>query len=249
MRKFIVAFSIVIGLAGCGKAEREATGKVLANAYVARDAVALVNTNYAAAFGADYSGGWAGVVAHRESVIGQIEATFLSPYGKPAPIDSGLKRAAEIRELNLVTAELVNLALEPRGTWISYGQEMNSIRTRFDRALLALETGTREDVIAGAKAEAGGQTESLAVRIATAVAKAEVERGRREVEEGAARDRAQAEMMQRAIEEAAQRAEEDRRREGRLRDLARQHAERQETATPVPPPEKLGGGFPPPPKK
>lgn len=242
MRKLFVIFSMSVALMGCGRAEREATGSALASAYTVRETVGHLTTKYSEGFEASFGGGWAGVNAYRESGVGRAATAFLSPYGKPAPVDSGFKRAAEIRELNLVTAELVNLALEPRGTWISYGQEMNSIRTRFDRALLALETGTREDVLSAAKADAHRNIESYSTRVATAIAKEAEEQGRREAEAAAAEDRRQADLMQRAQAEAAQEAAEAKRREERIQILSQQNAKRQESAAPASPPAKLGGG-------
>lgn len=239
-------------LLGCGKAERDSTTIVLANAHAADVAVEISQAGYGQAF-SGASDGWGGVGDYQRSPTGREVMAFLEQYRRPVVVPDGFRRTAEIREVSLVTAELVSLALEPRGTWISYGQEMNALRTRFNRALLALETGTKEEVLRNAKGEAGSRLGSLRLRIQTAEAKAEVtasemaEDSRRAREEA---ERAQAEdLMRRAAAE-----EETRKRREAEAAVARQkmldESIRRSGATPTQPPAvKLGGGtFPVPPK-
>lgn len=239
--------AILLGATGCGKAEREATITALTSAYTVRDTVSDLEADYARAFDASYVGGWAGVMKYRESAAGRAALAFLQPLGTPLAVDGGFRRAAEIREMSLVSAELVRLVSDPRGTWISYGQEVNAIRTRFDRALLALETGFPPELQAIAKANARANVARYEGQIANAVAE-EAARERRAKEEAAQAEREASERQQADLLAHAQREAERERENARLREESRQRMldeaviRRGDTPTPAPPPAKLGGG-------
>lgn len=241
-------------LAGCGGRERETAQSTLTSAYVARATVAALEARYTEAF--DGSGvpswieskpkGWDGVVAYRDSAEGFAYRQALTPYARPAQVDAGLGHAAELREMALVTAELVNLALEPRGTWISFGQEMNGIRTRFDRALLALETATDPDVVVYAKRDAKLKGTAIAETVAASVAKADEEERRRAAElqvaaDGARRAR-EADLLQKEQREREQLDALAQAREAERKRVLDESFKRRGGAAAQPTPAKLGGG-------
>lgn len=257
MKKLTRVLLLSALLAGCGGRERETSQAVLTSAYVTRTTVAALEARYSQAFdGFDTPlwieskpKGWEGVIAYRESAEGFAYRQALTPYARPAQLEDGFRHAAELREMSLVTAELVNLVLEPRGSWISFGQEMNGIRTRFDRALLALETVADRDAVVYAKRDAKWKGATISEAIATAVAKADEEDRRR-----AAESQARAEAEQRAREEDV-RQKEQREREQvaamklqweeerqRTLDGAFKRKASESTSAPADPPAKLGGG-------
>lgn len=186
----VIMLAAATALTSCGKAERELTTSVLATAQAVDGAVAVLEGGDARAFSL-LNEGWSGVQAYRRGPEGRTVEAFLEQYRRPVAVSDGYRRTAEIRELSLVTAELASLALEPRGTWISYGQEMNSLRTRFKRALLALETGAKEEVLASAKSEAGSRLGSLRLRVQNAEKEAEVEAAETEARARAEREEAE----------------------------------------------------------
>jgi len=230
----------------CGKAERELTSTVLTNAYSVDGAASTLTGGYSSAFAEQYGGGWDGVRKYSLGPEGRTAAAFLEQYRKPTVVPNGPKRATELRELSIVTAELASLALDPRGTWISYAEELNAMQTRFKRALLVVEMGSRETVLAEAKGQAGSRLASLRYRIQTAIQKAAAEE-----EEHLATQKAD------AAEEEASRHEDLARQtalqaERRREEIARVAAERQReideafkrrSASGQPEPgQKLGGG-------
>lgn len=247
-----ILLAVAATLASCGKAERELTTSVLATAHAVDAAVAILEGGDSRAFSL-VNGGWDGVQAYRRGPEGRTVAAFLEQYRRPVVVPDGYRRAGEIRELSLVTAELASLALEPRGTWITYVQEMNGLRTRFNRALLALETGAKKDVLLNAKGEAGSRLGSLRIRIQSAEAKAEVDaaaaRERERVESEESEKARQADLLARAAaedESFRRRAAEASAKRGKALDEA---FRRRATAGQTEPAPKLGGGtFPAPPK-
>jgi hypothetical protein len=254
MRRLLITFCISTLLVGCGKEEREKTREVLASAYTVRETVADLDGRYARAFQSTgtpewiekSASGWEGVIAFRESAEGVEVKKLLTPYARPLPINAGYRRAADIRELSLVSAELVALALEPRGTWISFGEEMNSIRTRFDRALLALESGTKDYILIEAKAEAQRRIRAYADALVTAVAKADEEKRRADAERaqaGAAAERArEAGLLKQSQREDERAAETIRKREEARRKALDESFKLKMSSPGTAAPSKLGGG-------
>ena len=64
----------------------------------------------------------------------------------------------------------MNLALEPRGTWESFSREIDEARSRLDRAVSALETGTKDFVLIEARTETNKTSFAYAETIARAKA-------------------------------------------------------------------------------
>lgn len=133
--------------------EDEVTLQVLVNAHAARDAVSHLTMRYGeihdrvARDTGSPAGGPEDFAGFKDSAEGLAVKGFLSEYSKPVPAEPSFVRSREIGELSLATAELVNLALEPRGTWEAFGQEMSVARSRLDRALSALETGAKSHIL------------------------------------------------------------------------------------------------------
>lgn len=133
--------------------EDEVTLQVLVNAHAARDAVSHLTMRYGeihdrvARDTGSPAGGPEDFAGFKDSAEGLAVKGFLSEYSKPVPEDPSFKRSREIAELSLATAELVSLALEPRGTWESFSEEMSGARSRLDRALSALETGVKSHIL------------------------------------------------------------------------------------------------------
>jgi hypothetical protein len=133
--------------------EDEVTLQVLVNAHVARDAVSHLTTRYgeihdrAASDPGTPAGGPEDFAGFRDSAEGLAVKGYLSEFSKPVPMEPSFKRSREIGELSVATVELVNLALEPRGTWEAFAQEIGGARSRLDRALSALETGAKSHIL------------------------------------------------------------------------------------------------------
>lgn len=156
MRRTVPGLLLPLLIVACGPdntKEIEVTRQVLVNAHAARDAVSQLTMRYGEVLNAAGvvpgapARGWEDVAGFRESAEGLVTRQFLSEYSKPVPVDPAFARAREIEDVARATAELVNLALEPSGTWDSYTQELGRVRSRFDRALTALETGTKTFII------------------------------------------------------------------------------------------------------
>ena len=154
MRRTVSCLLPLLLLAACGPTEDQGpTRQALVNAQTARDAVSQLNVRYGEFFNPAGSApgstarGSEDLAAFRKSAEGLATREFLSAYAKPISVDPAHPRSKEIAELSHVTAELVNLALEPRGTWESYEKETKAIRSRLDKAVTALEVGTRSFVL------------------------------------------------------------------------------------------------------
>jgi hypothetical protein len=111
---------------------------------------------------------WEDLARFRESEEGLAARRLLSEYSKPISVDPAARRRSEIEAVSLATADLVNLALEPRGTWESFSQETTEARSRLDRAMSALETGTKDFVLIETRTE----TNKTSFAYADAIAKA-----------------------------------------------------------------------------
>lgn len=155
MRRTLPGLLLPLLLVACGgpTKENEVTRQVLVSAHAARDAVSYLTMRYGevlAPAGADSgstAGGWESVAGFRGSPEGLAVREFLSEYAKPVPVDPSFRRAREIEDVTRVTAEMVSLALEPQGTWESFGQELGGIRSRLDKAVTTLETGTKSFIL------------------------------------------------------------------------------------------------------
>ena len=160
MRRAVPCLLVSLLLASCGpKEDYEPTKRALVNAHTARTGVSHLTMRYAevlepAASGPDSTvRGWADLAGFRESAEGLAARRLLSEYAKPISVDPASGRHGEIEEVSQATAALVNLALEPRGTWESFSQEINGARSRLDRAVSALETGTKDFVLIETRTE------------------------------------------------------------------------------------------------
>ena len=177
MRSDIPCLLLSLLLVACGPKEDHATTKrVLVNAHTARTGVSHLTMRYAevlqpAASEPDSTVlGWADLGGFRASAEGLAAKTLLSEYSKPISVDPALPRFPDIVEVSIATAELVNLALEPRGTWESFSLEINRARSRLDRAVSALETGTKDFVLIEARTETNKTSFVYAETIARAKA-------------------------------------------------------------------------------
>jgi hypothetical protein len=164
-------------LFSCGpKEDYEPTKRVLVNAHTARTGVSYLTMRYAeilkpAASGPDPTArGWADLAGFRESEEGLAARRLLSEYAKPISVDAASRRRGEIEEVSLATAALVNLALDPRGTWESFSREIDVARTRLDRAVSALEAGTKDFVLIETRTETNKTSFVYAETIAKAKA-------------------------------------------------------------------------------
>lgn len=155
MRKAGPGLLLSLLLVACSAPTKEdgVTLQVLVNAHAARDAVSHLTMRYgeihdrAASDTGSPAGGSEEFAEFKGSAEGLAVRAFLSEYSKPVPTEPSFGRGREIGELSLATAELVNLALDPRGTWESFGQEVSGARSRLDRALSALETGVKSHIL------------------------------------------------------------------------------------------------------
>jgi hypothetical protein len=177
MRRAVPCLLVSLLLASCGpKEDYEPTKRALVNAHTARTGVIHITMRYAEVLGAGASGSdskvldWADLAGFRKSEEGLAARKLLSEYSKPISVDPGSRRRGEIEEVSLATAALVNLALEPRGTWESFSQEITGARSRLDRAVKALETGTKDFVLIEARTETNKASFAYAETIARAKA-------------------------------------------------------------------------------
>lgn len=179
MRRAVPGLLFPLLLVACSAPtkENEATQQVLVNAHAARDAVSQLTQRYGeildpAAGSPDPStGDWGTVTAFRESAEGLAVRQFLSEYAQPMTVDPAFARSREIEELSLATVGLVNRALEPGGTWGAFVDEMNGLRSRLDKALSTLETGTKSFILVQARSK----TEEKAVAYSRMLAKVRAE--------------------------------------------------------------------------
>ncbi len=147
-------------LSACGpKPGQELTKQVLVSAHTARSGVSHLAMRYEEILEPGGRGpgapapGWEEVAAFRSSAEARVARELLSAYTTPVPVDPALERARDIGELSVATAELVKLALEPSGTWEGFAKELQVRRSRLDRAMSALEAGTKSHVLIEARTE------------------------------------------------------------------------------------------------
>lgn len=177
MRRAIPCLLVSLLLASCGpKEDHEPTKRVLVNAHTARTGVSHLTMRYAQFLEPATSGpdstirGWEDLAGFRASEEGLAARRLLSEYSKPVSVDPASRRHAEIEEVSVATAALVNLALEPRGTWESFSQEIDGARSRLDRAVSTLETGTKDFVLIETRTETNKTSFVYAETIARAKA-------------------------------------------------------------------------------
>lgn len=159
MRRAVPVLLLPLLLAGCGPTpEQELTKRVLVDAHTARTGVIHLTSRYeeilapAAATG-EPARGWEEVAAFRDSPEGLVARELLSAYERPVPVAPAFFRAGDIEGLTASTADLVRLALEPTGSWESWSAEIQRGRSRLDRAIAALEAGTKSHVLIQARTE------------------------------------------------------------------------------------------------
>lgn len=160
MRRAVPVLLLPLLLSGCGPDPGQAlTKQVLVSAHTARTGVSHLAMRYAeilepAGRGPDTAApGWEAVTGFRASAEARTARTLLSEYAAPVPVDPAWERARDIEEVSVATAELVKLALEPGGTWEGFTKELQVRRTRLDRAVSALEAGTKSHVLIEARTE------------------------------------------------------------------------------------------------
>lgn len=175
MRRTVPGLLLSLLLAACApKVEDGVTQRVLTDAQTARAAVIHLVTRYGEVLDEAGSrpdspaGGWEAVAGYLESAEGLAAREFLAQYSKPVPVDPAFERSREIDEVSRVTAELVTLALAPRGTWEGFVQETNGARARLDRAVAALESGTKSFILIGARHETNMKTAAYVETLARA---------------------------------------------------------------------------------
>ena len=164
-------------LVSCGPKEDYApTKRALVNAHTARTGVIYLTMRYAeilepAAGATDATvRDWADLSGFQESAEGLAARRLLAEYSKPISVDPASRRRGEIEEVSLATATLVNLALEPRGTWESFSKEIDAARSRLDKAVSALETGTKDFVLIETRTQTNKTSFTYAEAIAAAKA-------------------------------------------------------------------------------
>lgn len=179
MRRAVAGFVASLALVACGEGgptpEQTATRQALVGAHVARAAVSHLVSRYAEIVGTPVEAGgaattWGGVTAYRGSPEGLAEGTFLAELAKPAPMDPAFPRAKDLEAVSRATADLVNLALAPTGTWEEFDGQISAIRTRLDEAVAALEKGTKSYVLIEVRSETNMQTAEYTAMLAKAKA-------------------------------------------------------------------------------
>ncbi len=177
MRRAVPCLLVSLLLVACGpKEDYGPTKRALVNAHTARTGVAYLAMRYEEILGpaSNESGStaqsWEDLSGFRESAEGLAARGLLSEYSKPISVDPSSTRRAEIEEVSAATTALVNLALEPRGTWESFSQEIDGARSRLDRAVSALEKGTKDFVLIETRTETNKASFAYAQEIARAKA-------------------------------------------------------------------------------
>jgi hypothetical protein len=175
MRRAVPVLLLPLLLAACGPTpEQELTKQVLVSAHTARTGVIHLTMRYAEILepvgkGADDPDrGWEEAAPFRASAEALAARELLSEYAKPVPVDPAYERARDLEEVSAATAELVQLALEPRGTWDSYTQEIQKGRSRLDRAVSALEAGTKSHILIEARTETNKKSSVYAAALVRA---------------------------------------------------------------------------------
>lgn len=160
MRRAVSVLLLSLLLSGCAPDPGQGlTKQVLVNAHTARTGVIHLTMRYAeilepAGRGPDASPlGWEAAAGFRASAEARAAKELLSEYATPVPVDPAYERARDIDEVSVATAGLVKLALEPAGTWEEFAKEIQVRRVRLDRAVSALEEGTKSHVLIEARTE------------------------------------------------------------------------------------------------
>lgn len=159
MRRAVPVLLLPLLLSACGPTpEQDLTKRVLVDAHTARTGVIHLTSRYAeilapATDAGEPDRGWEEVAAFRASAEGLVARELLSAYEQPVAVDPAFPRAGDIEGLTNATAELVKLALEPAGSWESWSAEVERGRSRLDRAIAALEAGTKSHVLIQARTE------------------------------------------------------------------------------------------------
>lgn len=177
MRRAVPSLLVSLLLVACSpKEDYGPTKRALVNAHTARTGVIYLAMRYEEILEPASSGpgstarSWQDLSGFHETAEGLAARRLLSEYSKPISVDPSSRRRAEIEEVSLATAALVNLALEPRGTWESFTDELKRARSRLDRAIAALETGTKGFVLIEARTETNKATSAYAGAITRAKA-------------------------------------------------------------------------------
>jgi hypothetical protein len=164
-------------LSSCGpNPGQELTKQVLVSAHTARSGVSHLAMRYEEILEPDGRGpgapapGWEEVAVFRASAEARVARELLSGYTTPVPVDPAFERARDIGEVSVATAELVKLALEPSGTWEGFAKELQARRSRLDRAVSALEAGTKSYVLIEARTETNKKSSIYADALARAKA-------------------------------------------------------------------------------
>lgn len=177
MRRAVPCLLVSLLLVACGpKEDYGPTKRVLVNAHTARTGVIYLAMRYAEILEPASNGpgstarSWEDLSGFRESAEGLAARGLLSEYSKTISVDPSSRRRAEIEEVSAATTALVSLALEPRGTWESFSREIDVARSRLDRAVSALETGTKDFVLIETRTETNKASFAYAQEIARAKA-------------------------------------------------------------------------------
>ena len=177
MRRAVPSLLVSLLLVACSpKEDYGPTKRALVNAHTARTGVIYLAMRYEEILEPASSGpgstarSWQDRSGFHETAEGLAARRLLSEYSKPISVDPSSRRRAEIEEVSLATAALVNLALEPRGTWESFSREIDVARARLDRAMSALEAGTKDFVLIETRTETNKTSFAYADTIARAKA-------------------------------------------------------------------------------
>ncbi|KAA0250596.1 MAG: hypothetical protein EDX89_22610 [Acidobacteria bacterium] len=173
-----------------------------------------------------------------EGPRGAVLKAGLDECLKAGPLPRLFGPKAQVIELNIAVGQLVALLKEPRGNWLSYTSEVNSLRTALEGRILALT-----QALGGAGAQTATQTGGArGAAVIQAAVRAELDAQERE-------DREKRELMAAAEREMAERdrltAEDRRRHEADRRDagLAQEAQTRPYVPqSPTPALERIGGG-------
>lgn len=179
MRRAAIGLLLALAVAGCNagnRPEETAMRKALVDAHVARAAVSHLVGRYAEVFEAPAASAdapprsWEDVAAYRGSAEGLAATKYLSDLAKTDTADPALPRAADIDALDRATTDLVSVALEPKGSWEEFGQEIARTRDRLDQAVADLEKGAKNHVLIEARSETNMKTAAYTAMLAQAKA-------------------------------------------------------------------------------
>lgn len=154
MRRALPCLLLSLLVVACGKPEDPGpTREALANAGTALDVVGHLTLRYGEILVPPGSApgtpakGWDEATDFLESPEGVATTEFLGRFAVQSPVAKDYPRYREVEDLSRLTVEMVKLALEPRGTWESFEQEMKAARARVEAARAALEKGTKDLVL------------------------------------------------------------------------------------------------------